>query len=365
MSSRVEIWLDTPTGSRLAHLDKFISAECIPYIENDYGVIAVELPNDYDQYIRLDGMVEFWLDGYLEAIGFVRKWDFYEDENGVEKTIIVAYTGNYILTSRIVAYAAGTAQASMTDQADDMLKEIVNDNLMSDATGARNIVTLNLTKQANLADGQSITKSFSWRPLLNVCQDIAAASKEAGTAVYFEFVPKLISSETIGFEFQTFTGQRGINHGSTSNDPVYFGKNWGNLFVPRLSQDHTEEINFVYAGGQGEGSARNVNEVSDSTRYNMSPWNRREGFADARNESSENGVTAQGYEKLNEGRPDKIFTAEIVSTPAAQYRVHWGFGDIVTAEYRGVIYDARISGGSITVSSTGEVKISGKLKVED
>jgi len=37
----------------------------------------------------------------------------------------------------IIAYAAGTTQATMTDQADDMIKAVVHDNLESDAVAIR------------------------------------------------------------------------------------------------------------------------------------------------------------------------------------------------------------------------------------
>lgn len=360
----IEVWLDDPRGNRLAHLDKITSLEVV-HVLNDYGVIGIELPPDYDEYIRLDRIIEVWYNGALEAAGWIRKLVFYDDENGGEHTRLIAYTGNYILTSRIIAYAAGSAQASMTDQADDMLKEIVNDNLLGDATGARDLYsTLGLTKAANEADGESITKSFAWRPLLNVCQDIADASRAAGTAVYFDWLPKMISANVMSWEFRTWINQRGIDHSSSSGQPVYFGKAWGNLVGPSLEYDFTEEVNYVYAGGQGEGSDRNVNEVSDSDRYGASVWNRREGFADARNESTDAGVTAKGNEALDKGNPKIAFSGEITESPSTQYGVHWGFGDKVIVEYRGTEYDALVKATSLALRSDGSLKITGKFEAD-
>src|SRR5512139_513283 len=114
------------------------------------------MPSDYDRYIVLDGLVEVWFRGKLEAVGFIRKVAKYDGASGMELTRIVAYTGNYILAGRIVAYAAGSAQARMTDYADDMMKEVVTDNLLGDATGARNISGLSLSAAAQLGDGNSI-----------------------------------------------------------------------------------------------------------------------------------------------------------------------------------------------------------------
>ena len=360
----IEVWLDDPLGNRLAPVDKIIGLEVI-HVDNDYGVIGIDLPSDYDGYINLDGILEVWYQGQLEAAGFIRKMVYYDDSSGAERTLLVAYTGNYILTSRIIAYAAGSAQASMTDQADDMLKEIVNDNLLGDATGARDLYSsLGLTKAANEADGQSITKSFAWRPLLNVCQDIAGASRAAGTAVYFDWLPKMVSANRMSFEFRTWINQRGIDHGADSGQPVYFGKAWGNLKTPRREIDHSEEKNYIYAAGQGEGSDRNVNEVSDTARIGASVWNRREGFADARNESSDDGVTAQGYQALTEGRPRRAFSGEISESAQTQYRVDWGFGDKVVCEYRGVTHDVLINRVRLAMGSDGKLVISGWFEVE-
>jgi hypothetical protein len=360
----IEVWLDDARGNRLAHLDKLESLELI-HVLNDYGVIGIELPSDYDGYINLDGIIEVWYNGRMEAAGWIRKMVMYDDSNGEAHTRLIAYTGNYVLTSRIVAYAAGSAQASMTDQADDMLKEIANDNLLGDATGARDLYsTLGLTKAANEADGQSITKSFAWRTLLYVCQDIAYASRAAGTAVYFDWLPKMVSANVMSWEFRTWINQRGIDHGTDSGQPVYFGKAWGNLAGPSLEYDHTDEVNYVYAGGQGEGSDRNINEVSDTTRIGASVWNRREGFADARNESADDGVTAKGYEALNNGRPRVVFSGEITESPSTLYGVHWDFGDKVIVEYRGVEYDAIVMSARLALTSDGSLKITGKFEAD-
>jgi len=362
--SSFEVWLDDPRGMHLAHLDKVIGLELV-HVVNDYGAIVLEVPSDYDPYIVLDGMIEVWFRGHVESIGFIRKITRYDSSTGMEVTKLVAYDGNYLLTSRIVAYAAGSAQASMTDQADDMLKAIVTDNLLGDATGVRNISGLSLSAAADDSDGQSITKGFSWSPLLGTCQDIAVSSEEAGTAVYFEFVPEFISSSVVGFEFRTWINQRGNDHGSTSDDPVYFGKAWGNLIGPMYEEDYTIEVNYVYAGGQGEGSDRNVNEVSDAARYGASAWNRREAFTDARNESSDAGVTAKGYDRLNEGRPVKSFRGEITDSPSARYGTHWWFGDRVICEYRGMEYDVLVTAVSVTLDSNGNESVTGKFEVVD
>jgi hypothetical protein len=361
--SVIDVWLDDARGMHLAHVDKLISLDLV-HVVNNYGVISLLIPDDYDRFLVLDGMVEVWYLGRLESVGFIRKITKSDGSNGAQLTQITAYTGNYILTSRIVAYAAGSAQSTKTDYADDMIKAVVYDNLLAGAVTLRNIAGLSLTAAADVSGGVSITKSFAWKPLLDVCQDIADASLEAGTPVYFEFIPKSISASVIGFELTTWVNQRGQDHGSSSKDPVYIGKSIENLRNAELIMDYSDEANYIYAGGQGEEADRNVNQVSDSARYGASPWNRRERFTDARNESTDAGVTAKGYEALFEGRPQSSFSGEIVSTPSFQYGIHWGYGDKVIADYRGAYYDVLIQAIRITLASDGKISTSGKLVLD-
>jgi hypothetical protein len=338
----VEVWLSSPSGARITHLDLVQELEYAQAL-NNVGAIVVVLPADYDDLLSLDKIIELWIDGRFITVGFIRKVKYFDDEDGGERTLITGYTPNYLLTSRIIAYAAGTAQADMSDYADDMLKEIVTDNLGGDATGDRDISGLNFSVDDQLGDAPRITKGFAWRKLFDVCLDICAASEENGTRLYFEVMPYWYASEAIGFKFITYINQPGADFGTDSGQPLYFGRAWGNLVKPELEYDHSEEITHVYAGGQGEGSDRLIEEVSDTDRAEASIWNYREGFADARNEKESAGIESKAYKVLNENAPLITLSGEIVETGSRRWGLDWNLGDKVVVEHRGISTDAIIN----------------------
>ena len=81
---------------------------------------------------------------------------------------------------------------------------------------------------------------------------------------------KYKSDQSLTFEFRTFINQRGIDHSSAAVDQVVFGPEFGNMTGASYTEDWTNESNFIYAGGQGEGYARIVSEFYDLYRYIVS-----------------------------------------------------------------------------------------------
>src|SRR3990167_1830006 len=166
-----DIQLDDPTGERISFVEKVINFTA-PKIARQPAPCVLTLPESFDMsLLRVDGWIEFRRTPIGGSKKFhnvyqIRAIGRQDDANGRENIVVVGYDPLYILTSRIIAYAAGSAQADMTDQADDMLKAIVIDNLGADATGARNISSNGISVASDLALGPSITKQFAYRPLL-------------------------------------------------------------------------------------------------------------------------------------------------------------------------------------------------------
>jgi hypothetical protein len=179
---------------------------------------------------------------------------------------------------------------------------------------------------------------------------LAKAAREAGTEVFFDIVPNVVSSNSITFQFQTFTGQPGQD----VSDRVTFDQADGNMKNPSLEYDYTEEENYIYAGGQGEESDRNIQQVYDSTRYGQSIWGRCEGFADARNQSTDNGVISAGNTHLEEGRSRIRFTAQPLDTTGTRFGIDWDFGYQVGARYLNRQFNSIIRAVSIVVNENGE-----------
>ena len=366
-----EVWLCDQYGRRLTIVDNLIDFEIIKVV-NSVSYCSITLPGNfhatYQTLIGVDYMVEFWRSPaqgamQLESVFFVRDITYEEDIKGNDIIILAGPDANDLLDRRIVAYYAGSSQSSKTDNADDMMKEIILENFGSSALAPRDITDLNFTIAGDISAAPSITKGFSWRNVLKVLQDIAYISEENGTNLYFDVVPKVISSSEIGFEFQTFTNQRGQDRTYDSNNPIMFSKEWGNLSEPILRYDYTREANFIYAGGQGEGDYRELAEASDDARIGTSVWNRREKFADARNEATSDGVANKAEEVLRENVPLKRFTGKLLDTPQARYGVNWFFGDKVEISYRDIQFQGIVRALRIKMDKEGNEIITAKVEV--
>jgi len=368
--SRWEVWICDQHGARIELADNAVSFRGVR-TANNKGSFILTLPGNFDtNLLNLDGMVEFWRAPFAGAmswvlVGFMRQFRYAEAYDGSDLIIVSGPDVIDLLDRRIVAYAAGTSQASKTDYADDMLVEIVDENLESSATDSdRDLSGYNFSIVAGSSAAPSVSKAFSWQKVLPLLQNICQMSKTDGTDLYFDIVPYLVSNTEIGFRFTTFIDQIGQDLTYDAGGNIVFGREWGNLERPIYTEDYTQEVNVVYAGGQGEGADRNVNEEEDTTRSGASIWNRREAFRDARNLSTDAAVTDSGNARLAEGKPKITFTGTLLDSAQTRYGLDWKFGDKVTATYLGKQFDGMVKSVEFGVSENKQETIKARLEVE-
>lgn len=358
-----QVWLDDPVGNRLAVLDELISLS-VSMVANDIGAFQVVLPGYFDDsLLHLDSLIEFWRSPEggtlrLVRVGMVRKWVYTEDDDGNEFLVISGPDQMELLSRRIVGYAAGTATAFKTIPADDFIKAVVRENLGSSAVAGRNLTGLNFTVAPDWSLGVVVERKFAWQNVMTILKAAADASAQGGTDLYFDVVPVLVSETQLGFELRTYTGQIGMDNSAS----IFFGKEWGNLGSPKLEKDYSEEINYVYVGGQGEGSNRTIVERSDTARIGVSAWNRREAFADARNETTTAGLNAKGDAALQASRPRLRFSGALLDSEQTRYGIDWSFGDKVTVEYRGFQFSGMIRAVRLELSEDGEDTVDCKVE---
>jgi phage replication-related protein YjqB (UPF0714/DUF867 family) len=132
---------------------------------------------------------------------------------------------------------------------------------------------------------------------------------------------------------------------------------------PFLEFDYVEEENYIYSGGQGQEDSREIQQVYDEARYNVSQWNRCEGFACATQQTAANGVREVGRAQLEASRPRRRFGANAIDTEGTRFGRDWDFGDKVTAKYRGFEFESVIRVVSIGVSERGE-EVTARLEYE-
>jgi hypothetical protein len=346
LPTRYEVTLLDAFGNRLAYIPDFFLLSYARKV-NDVGNLSISMP--FSKYKNLlydltgelipDRRIEVrrsingalpYLDG--ETVWFVR----YASDVLDDVLTLQAEDTISLINRRIVAYAAGSSQATKTTltAADDLIKTVIKENMGSSATDASRDLSAYISVQANLSQGQLITKSFAWQQLLSTIQAMAQDSTIRGTFIAFDIVS--LGGGTNGFQFRTYSGQRGTDHRfPTSTKPVILDAQLGNLTEIIRTFDLQDEKTYIYVAGQGEGSDRATATASNSTRIGLSPFGRIEGFQDARNTADSNSLTGEANDALRQARAKRLFTAKYTPTDGILYGRDFNGGDQVTCQYKG------------------------------
>lgn len=341
--AKYAVTLLTPSGTPIKDLSGFNMLQWVRS-ENKVGVAELWYPAAKlnPGFLAVDQIIEIERNGGIlnETSYFLRFAEYYMDAQRREFVHLLAYDANFLLTSRIVAYASLSSQASKSDYADDMCKEVVDENLVSATDTDRNLS--NLTIAPDLSLGASINKAMAYDNVLSALRDFAQTSTDRGTYLAFD----VVRTSRANFEFRTYTGQRGQDHTQGGDAGLrLIGPQYGNLQNAKVVLfDRKAEANVAYAGGRGEASDRELYEAEDTTRSKASPYNRREIFIDARN--VEVGNTAQledkAYTGLEANKPVQTLTGNLTDTKGFRYNIHYGFGDLVSATAFGYTFDCHL-----------------------
>lgn len=354
MSDVITIELYTPSGTALS-LDLRWSKVEYALVENDVGVLSVEGPLAYplswferDCQLRIRRSV-YSGTPYLEggAVWFLRNFRPRISEQGERVYSLRALHANSLLKRRIVDAVAGSSQASKTAAADDLIKAIVSEQFVSPTDTTR---AMPITVGPNLGAAPSISKSFAWRNVLEVAQDLCAASAEAGTYLGFEVVPSGSSLQVV-----TYTSQRGLDR--TDDARAVFSLERRNLASGELEYDWEEEATRVIAGGQGEGALRNVQRAENSGASGSSPYALTETFRQATQSTSSTQVLDEAEAELWERRARVRFSGSAQQVPGSLYGVDYQWGDVVPVQFENLTFACRISTVHNTVTKAEGEKL--------
>ena len=362
---RYELVWYTHEGVRKGVIQAFNSLEYVK-TQNAIGSLVVNLPRglmQYDQFAVGD-IFEVWrekngtLELQNETAYFLQDWEFWTDSRGAEFISLVAFDAVWLLDTAIVWAYAGAAESDITDYPDDLMKTIVKQQLGVDASVERR----KLSVAPNLsAGGSQTTKAFAYRNVLTTIQEICEVAQEKNS-VWLGF--DVVRTAPGAFEFRTYTGQRGQNHGRASGDPRLVGRQYGNLSEASFGTYHADERNVVLVAGQGEDAARTWVTRTNDARMSASKWNRREYFKDSRDDSTTAALEADGDAALDEFRPRQVLTGKLHDTPGMQYGIHYQFGDVLSTEAFGYFVDCRVGSVKIKVDQYGGEQLDIKLRGE-
>lgn len=363
--------LYTSDGERLAELEDLERVEYWRALNTIGGFHIITRPDFPTDWLGVDKLIEFWRqpeggESTLQIVGMMRWWEWMENEAGNEVLHFGGTDQNDLLDRRIVAYAAGNALSDITDEANQMLATIVDSNMgatafIDEAGRPRALDAAHFTV-ATVASGTapSVSRRFAWRDVFPILQEIADASRDLGTPLYFD----IVSTGPARFEFRTYMNVRGVDRTITSGlNPVIFSKELKNLDSPSMREDWSNEHNYVWGGGQGEEEDRVIDPEDDVFRMHRSIWNRREVFQDAREEDTTLGVANKAFRRMQHDRPRLRFTGRLLDTPNSRYGIDWSFGDKVTARYHGE-YDGIVDAVRHMIDNEGVEDLTARLEVD-
>lgn len=325
-------------------------------IEWPFGPRGQELPS----LLRKDRQILIFrlLEGHwplLMCKGFLRFWEL-----GSKVARLAGPDLNELPARRVVAYKAGSSQASKTDQVDDMIKALGRENLGASATDTdRDLSSWGFLVAADTSAGPSITKAFAWRELPRVMADIIQAGKEDGTEVLWQIEPLGKSSAML----KTWAGYRADRSFPAGRPALEFSEARGNLINPRYIEDWRTEKNTMYAGGSGKEADRTVVEVEGSEATDALA--RREGFINATAQGTDTtALTDVGNSKLAGYRPLKGFRGTLRESQGQIFGIHWRLGDLVTAKHLGKPYRVMVRGANISKRPGQPTAIHSQFSIE-
>ena len=372
--ARYEVWLANSAGERRVLLESLESMACI-IAPGRVGACTILTPGltpddvgrDYQLHIFRAPDDDTPLS--LLRVYLLRHAAFTTDALGIVRATLTGRCQNDLLNRRIIAYAAGSAQAEKTDLADDMIKALVDENLGSSATDTdRDITALGFSIEADASGGASITMGYAWQGLLETLQKIQATTAAQGDEVFFDItVGSVDQYGTPAFILRTFIGQPGTDRRrGVTGAGLVFSPELGNLAVPYLALDWSDEVTYVYAGGRGQGSDRVIKEVSDDDAIGASRYGRIEDFAFAvENDdpagSPNTGVEEKAYARLQQRQARTLFEAQLVDAAGSRFGIDWFVGDRVTAEAYGQSFDEVIRMVEIQLDDRGRETVIGRF----
>ena len=418
MSSTYEIWLTDDGGRRIALLSKpaFFS-----YSRTVAGFGTVMLGFPYDEFVKQvfpvfvpDRRVDIWRSpGFgiplrRENTYLLRKPHIYTREDSIKMITLYGRDLKDVLRRRYIIQPAGYSQTLKNDYIDDMMKEIVREQMLYGSALDENAAVDNtrawpvdeFSVQGEMSLGPIIPATFPDRNVLDVLKELHEASLQFHETdpltyrrIYFDILPYEIQAKNIyildedgfpildesgeplldesspdtsaqqGLEFTTFADLRGVDR---TDSALVFSLENGNIESPEYTINHLEEENVIIVKGFGRGDSRQVEVVQDTSRVNVSRWNRCEGMVDASTEPDQTRLADYAYPTLSKKAPEEEINATILNVPGGPnsprslYGVDWDLGDLLPVFYADKQFNVEVKIVYVAVDDQGKETITGR-----
>lgn len=255
---------------------------------------------------------------------------------------VTAFCGTCLLDHAIVDYAAASSEASKSGAADAVMKEIVDENLVSPTDTTRALVSLEV--EATSSFGPTYSGAFAYEIVYNQLLDINQFSREEGSEVLFKCVNVGSRPGFPVWRFRTWKERLSVS-------TAVFTKAGGNLIDARLVYDYKDEVTKAVVGGKGKEDARTVRRVSNDARIARTPnnWRHIERFHSLSNVSDTTKLDDAGKAQLGKYRAKARLEGTITDTQKSRFGIDWGLGSLVTIQDYGVSVQALVRSVRIRV----------------
>jgi hypothetical protein len=367
--ARYTVWLCDEFGNRLIDVSDFLSLS-VARVTNDVGVLELTLPvrqEIIDRIVLPDGWVEVWRDiGAGDRLLTDTYWHLQRirraiSATGAQSLSLTAVSSLFLLEEpgRFVDNFAGTPQATKRLPADDLIREIVREQIGDLASADRQLDRVSFSVGQTGSRAPIIAKSFAWRTVLLVLQEVAAVSAVLGRYVAFD----IVANGARGLLFAVYLDQRGIDRRRSSPTPLILSPEANTLAEASLTEDYRSEVTAVTTGGKGEGLGRLVGRYVNPVRSVKSPFRRRETFIQATQYEDVDGLRLEAESRTRLGRPRTVIEATVTDTENSRYGRDWEFGDYVTVQAFGRFVDCRVDAIRVTVQN-GKEEVKGELRAD-
>lgn len=351
--------LDCRTGNVLTIFDgaSFVDLRYSRKL-NGVGLLAMTLPGtqtNYD-YFGWDNFIEVKRSdpetGSLitEETYLCRSRQLYTDDDDQDMLVIGGLSLNHLIARRLVnpfddPLSVG-GYSTKSGAGDVVIRSYVREQMADLASVARQTPGLSILPIAGV--GLFVSDSRRYDNLLTAITDLAISS-----GIDFQI------TRSSGASLSMQIAPLGFDRTRSTNYPfaawVGLSPNRRNLSKPVLKIDRSNEQNFVYVLGQGQGDLRQVLTIAGDT--SISPFGRIEYTRDARNIDKTNttGLSSAGATSINKNKAFRDFSFSPTNVePGNIYRLDWDVGDRITVLWKGEEIDLRVTGVELQISANGE-----------
>lgn len=249
-----------------------------------------------------------------DKVGVILHREIKLNEDGLEVLMVKGYTLKGILARRLIEPKVDGYDKQEGNQEFIMKQFVYNNTINTSAT--RQIY------QLAIADNKGLGKFDKWRGrfenLADKLQEIGEHS-ELGWDV-------VIDIENKKFIFDVFQGKN-LTQGQSDNSPVIFSVDFQNIKGHNYIDSNINYKNVVYAGGQGEGENRLIQQIGDTKGLE-----RVEEFIDLSSVESIDELKTEGEKARGKLKSIKSFESEIIDFGSFRLGVDYNLGDYVTTE---------------------------------